>query len=1179
MDYKNYWTKHYSSRSFLLGCLFCICTFSLSAQVNIELTVLDGEATTTCTDGNGIFKTDGDPTWSVNVENTGWLTYSKENCALFSDYPNLHYNTMLTCLSDLRGGEIQVCLRVFDNETSLFNTCDDSDRDCDVPICMNFLLPEPGSDSTYKLVIPAGLTSGGFLDFKIAVSEDDAVTTNDRICHAINLGTLTDGGILGNASKGIYNNYCASNIREPSPHTMGIGWQNNVATWFSFTTSDDPNAIVLVEARSDPENSNDPVNLQLALYQSMDGTCTSELTFIKQNTDNSDFDEFLILDCLEPNQNYFIMVDGENATEESTYGVYGIQVSEVDISNDFSDGICDAIPITLNEGGQLYENFFNNCATNTDDPSVTNFSTNNSVWFEFRPTESRRAEIFIVSDLPYPAGIDAIDLQMAVYYAPSNNCTGSLVEVASTYSATDGNDEFLRLECLNPKLRYFLMVDGSDTDPTGVFDMIVNDPGYPEPIALDTTICEGDVLDLGNKTYVNAGIYLDTIITDDDCLAIIETNLSTVPPINIILKRERISGALGQADGIQIVSVSGGTGNYTIEWSNGSTNQVATNLVGGDEYCVTVADAAGCERMECFIMEYIIPIAFQVENDTVNCASDIDGQLTFSVSAGQVPYSYTVQGIDDPSVIEIGAIIKNDSTITVNNLPVGTYNVTIKNQYTGDTESASIEAPEPMTLSLVDQVNPTCFGSCSGAIELTVSGGTGDFQYSWNNGIAPVSNPRDICAGDYFVTVSDANNCRDSLNLSIIEPARAIIEAIQVEPVQCFGESNGQATINSNENIINFLWDNGETTDIATNLDAGIHEVTITNDNNCESIASVEITQPISALVAKIEIMESIACGGDANGVLADISTGGNGNYQYNWSNGITRDLIDNLPTGDYALTVTDDKGCQDMAMVQLVEPTPVEAEVTSQDVTCPAGENSGAINIGRIEGGTAPYRFSIDDNFYSSNSDFNNLAADSYQVYVQDANGCKKVYPQLINNPPEVSVTIGDDLDIKLGEDLDLEAISNRSVIFEWASTGDTLNCLDCPTINTQPTSDAQYSVKVTDISTGCIAEDAITVRVLKNRQVFFPNVFSPNGDGRNDELMMMGGGNVESILKFQIFDRKGALIFDTTNFLLGDFEAAWDGLYNGQKAPAGVYLYYAEIRFIDGAIIPFQGDFALIR
>lgn len=865
--------------------------------------------------------------------------------------------------------------------------------------------------------------------------------------------------------------------------------------------------------------------------------------------------------------------------ESSGFVTFKITVSEDATNRDIAsnDHICNAIEIPVVLGGTIDDTYNNNCATSIDDPT-TGFATENSVWFKFVPNESRRVFINVNSELPPPVGTDPIQPEVAVFFSASNQCDAPLTEVPTQNTSNDPSAIFLSLECLNPKLTYYIMVDGQVADPTGNFSVVVAERGYPAPTPRDTIICRGELITVGNNVYVNTGVYVDTIVTDDDCILIMETNLFVVEALALDLRIGNLARGDGEGGGVMVANAQFGTGDYSFEWSSGQTNQVATNLIGGESYCVTVTDNnAGCSIDTCFIMEFPIPITADIQNNMLDCATDASGQVNLIVTAGKPPYQYRLQGIEDPSIIMAGAITQNDSTFIVDNLPAGNYNIFISNEEDAQNFVAQISAPPLLGISLVDRFNASCFESCDGRLEVIAAGGTGELSFAWDNDLGNVQNPTSLCAGIYNLTVTDENNCQDSAQFSIIQPAAIMTEFANVQAVECFGEANGQATLTASEPLDNIIWDNGETTATATALTAGLHEVQLTNGSGCTSTASIEITEP-SLLIADIEITEAIACGGDNNGVLTDATSGGNGNYEYIWNTGATLGFIDNLPAGDYDLTVRDEKGCVDEARVTLDAPIPIDATINPQDVTCPGGENSGLIIIDNPTGGTAPYRYALNNQNFVDIPEINNLPAGTYSVLMQDDNGCEKTFDQIIiNNPPAVTVNLGEDQTINLGNTIDLKATANRQVTFEWFST-DSLSCLDCATISARPFSSTDYTVRVTDNETGCTAEDAITIAVLQSRKLFVPNAFSPNGDGKNDILGVFGGENIDQIIRFEIYARNGSRVFERNNFLLTD-NIGWDGEFERQKLSTDVFIYFAEVEFIDGVREVFSGDFTLIR
>ncbi|MBK8474326.1 MAG: gliding motility-associated C-terminal domain-containing protein [Sphingobacteriales bacterium] len=140
----------------------------------------------------------------------------------------------------------------------------------------------------------------------------------------------------------------------------------------------------------------------------------------------------------------------------------------------------------------------------------------------------------------------------------------------------------------------------------------------------------------------------------------------------------------------------------------------------------------------------------------------------------------------------------------------------------------------------------------------------------------------------------------------------------------------------------------------------------------------------------------------------------------------------------------------------------------------------------------------------------------------------------------------------------------------FTW-SPDMTITCTNCPNPLVSPENSTTYYVTATS-QLGCTATDSVRVSVVKQRSLFVPNIFTPNNDGKNDDIKPLG--NEIEILKFSIFDRWGALVFQTTNT-----SDAWDGTINGKNAAAGVYVYVLEITFSDGFDDVYKGSITLVR
>jgi hypothetical protein len=314
------------------------------------------------------------------------------------------------------------------------------------------------------------------------------------------------------------------------------------------------------------------------------------------------------------------------------------------------------------------------------------------------------------------------------------------------------------------------------------------------------------------------------------------------------------------------------------------------------------------------------------------------------------------------------------------------------------------------------------------------------------------------------------------------------------------------------------------------------------------------------------------------------------GVYNYQWStlNGnIQSGVFSTNPTvtqaGVYTVLVTNTaNGCTSTQDVTVfVDPSaPSAAFLSVKDVNC-FGDTNGSVRVDSVAGGTPPYLYSIDGGPFSSTPIFTGLEPDTFNVSIEDANGCLLTTTVQVGEPEELTVMLGDDVTIQLGEtiQLSIDDVVNypdrvESLILSPAELENSF----CDTCVLRPLNSFQYTVTVVD-SNGCRASDKRVVIVRKDRLVYIPNIFNPDSDVNNNIFMIFGGQDVERIKSFQVFDRWGAKVHEYYDFLPNDVASGWDGRIRGDDANPAVFSYFAEILFIDGEIILYKGDVTLIR
>ncbi len=1137
----------------------------VSAQFNVSINVLNGTSTTTCTDPIGA----PDPQWAVRINNGAWVSYPF-NGLCYTNFPNQQFSQTYDCLPDIPA-TIPVCFRAYENDASIFDPCTPV-YSCQAELCINVPVPPMGT-VPFTIALPAGGPSGGSVNMNIAVSGVPG-GINDDLCNAIPLGLLQTNIPVGLLDTSIFNNFCATNVNEPDPGPLGGGWFNNQGVWFTFTTGPTPSDVILVEANSDPSNFGDPVNLQVAVFESSDNTCAGSFTFLSQNHSPIDFNEAVVLSCPKPNTTYFVLVDGvfSFANNIEVEGWFGLQVTQLDVLA-ASELRCTAENIgTVPLGGSISSPLRTNaCSMNTNASPNSSFGVQKSVWFTFTPPPT--GHVFLQGT---SSSIDPIELQIAVYRSSTGGCTG-MVEVASHHTAAD-LDELIELHCLDPNATYFIMVDGALAAlNTGIFTLTLTDAGNETPTtSLTPVVCFGETFAAGGNTYNQTGIYYDTLQLVGGCDSIVITDLTVLSAIQFNLQVVTQGVGLGNPNGQVQVAPTGGAGGYSLVWSDGQTGNLATNLIGGDNYCVEVTDQNGCQNDTCFVMPFYVNFIPSATGSAVLCLGDQTGTIEFSALGGVPPYQFEWSNTAN-TVSGSGFIPVDGQVIQLTGLPGGEYSVHISDIAFDTTLWVTIFEPTELTVSITNQTDATCAGDCDGAISVSVLGGTPPYQFSWSNS-ENSSSITNLCAGNYSLTVTDNNGCTATLDTEIEQPPVFSAVATEVQPVSCFQGSDGRATVTTSANAVTYLWSNGESSANINNLSGGIYTVTATNAAGCTAVASVLVTAPTQPVSVAIAELQGIACMGDNTGELQATPSGPGSLFTFTWSNGSIQSMATGLVAGNYSVTISNEKGCTATASANLLEPTDIQAEFTTNEITCLDAADGGIISILQVTGGNPPYTYSADGSFFGQDTDLMGYAAGTNSFFVQDAGGCVKEFMADIVGPAELVIDLGNDKTIDIGDSVKLQLTSSEPLSSYLWSPIEGLSCTDCSSPIVAPISSGSYSVTVTTAD-GCTASDEIFITVNSNQNVYIPNAFSPNNDGLNDEFMPFTGSSVRSIKSFIIFDRQGNQVFESKNMLLNQPGAGWNGEFRGKAMQPAVFVWLAEIEFFDGKVQRYSGDVTLVK
>lgn len=579
-----------------------------------------------------------------------------------------------------------------------------------------------------------------------------------------------------------------------------------------------------------------------------------------------------------------------------------------------------------------------------------------------------------------------------------------------------------------------------------------------------TVIGTGDTL-----TGRCAGTYLVRITTGFGCSRFDTIGVTAPLPLQLVMDSTD-AACSGSATGGAEVTVSGGTAPYDYLWSTGGTNDTIDNQVAGT-YTVTVTDDNGCsDTAEVEILQGTDLIASATLINDVTCPGGSDGSAIATQVGGSAPFNY-----------EWSDASTND---TISGVPAGTYFVTITGA-NGCEDSASVVIGQPDTFAFAFTETPISCGGAGndGGISVVVTGGNGGNSYAWSNSGTGTS-INSLTAGIYTVVVTDGSGCQDSASYDLLPPGAFSVDVVDSSDVLCFGDVNGTAVVQAlvgGSGLYTFAWDNGETTDTANALDAGLHTVTVTDTvSGCIDSADVIIGTP-GVLVLVVDSIDSVNCLGGSDGVICVTASGGIPPYDYGWSNGATTQCANGLAAGTYTVTVTDSNNCVAVIDTVVGEPaTGVVAGVLIADSAQCNGDSAMVVATGT--GGSGVYTFLWPGGM---TNDTVMLPAGNYCVTVSDGGACTDTACITVVDPTAITASATQNLPTcPGGNDGELTASATGgtpgySYLWFDGSTNPTITGLSA----------GAYGLTVTDAN-GCQDSTVITLLDPTGMSATFSNI-----------------------------------------------------------------------------------------
>ncbi len=560
------------------------------------------------------------------------------------------------------------------------------------------------------------------------------------------------------------------------------------------------------------------------------------------------------------------------------------------------------------------------------------------------------------------------------------------------------------------------------------------------------------------------------------CVTVTEANCSNVSLstcVEICSFGLRIAeGELSCTGALLSANISGGSGPFTYNWSNGGSTSSINGLLGAT-YSLTVTGGSRCTATAEKTISFP-PMSAQITTTNATMGQS-NGSATVTAGGGLAPYTYSWSN--------------GMSGATITNIPSGEYCVTVTDVCGLSSEACGyVECELPPSDVVIQATDVDCGGNSMGNITITLNYPDPNNTFLWSTG-ATTQNLSNLPAGEYCVTIVNVTtNCSLSECVEIASTGEGDLDVAFDRTVGCFGGSNGElvALPSGGTTPYTYLWQNywqglTFTTQTISNIPAGWYALTVTDAIGC-TVSDFTFLSAIVTVSATVDVDPPAVCEGESATVTME-GSGGDAPYTYYWRASSSQTVNTAGPaTGpvsvtlstpaNYFLTVEDSEGCEKQTWFKMEESPEMSVTAEVQD-ECDGGAN-GSISL-LASGSRPPYNYIWSNG--SSTATVNNLRADNYSVTVTDGNGCTSVQTYTIDNNTGPNVTFNN-----CGTYIGAIVIGSSPFTYLW-STGESTTVANNLTAGL-------YSITVTD-SNGCFAirqqivsqEDIIEISILTIR------------------------------------------------------------------------------------------------
>jgi gliding motility-associated-like protein len=572
-------------------------------------------------------------------------------------------------------------------------------------------------------------------------------------------------------------------------------------------------------------------------------------------------------------------------------------------------------------------------------------------------------------------------------------------------------------------------------------------------------------------TGLAGGDYSVTVTDAKGCTANAKVTVNTEGGINAVAFAKTNASCGGKTDGSATAQPTG-TGPFNYVWSTGATTATISNVAAGT-YKVSVSNTAGCNTTASVNIDNAKNLVMKTSTSNAECTANSGAATVTDITGGTGPFIFRWSN---------GA-----TTQTASNLSAGTISVTVTDAQgcSVSQDSIVVKANGSTVGVTVDKTDVSCSGLNNGKLSSKATG-TAPFKYLWSNG-ATTADINNAAAGTYTVTVTDAAGCKAEARVTVNSGSNLVLTTSTTN-AEC-GTANGAASVT---NVLGgvgpfmYIWSNRQTTQTATNINAGTYSVTVTDVQGCQATKDNIVVNANNANIVANPKVTAATCK-NANGKVEFDISGGKAPYTVRWSGGTN---LTNIAAGTYTFTVTDAAGCTKEQIVTINANGNIQAAFTTTPTANATNKcDSANYDFKNTTTGTtagATYRWLFSNNRTATTTDANATFGGTSGIITliaTSAEGCSDTTRQTVNLNV-VNVDIQDTATTCQGTNATILVRNNNpnvSVTYRWlpdsliVSGGTTAN----PVLRTNSVGIRKVYVDISN-GAGCTKRDSVLLNSL---------------------------------------------------------------------------------------------------